>query len=245
MLLASAFSHQAFGAIRPPSLALARQQAACPPCASFSVIPPRVPPPSAKAAPELGEPPPFEGMGGTTAGFIDTLPITPMWRERLRKLARPAAVALVPRLSTANGLGFVNKAVAKGGGNRKTLVDFVAKEKASHPDKLLLVRVGEFYECFGVDAVMLVEHAGLNPMGGKCRAGCPLQNVQPTLNDLTAAGLTVAVYEEIAPPPGGKGPYSKLKQRALAQVVSPGSPTYMYEACLKRQEIARTRLCGP
>jgi len=28
--------------------------------------------------------------------------------------------------------------------------------------------VGDFYEAFGVDAVMLVEHAGLNPMGGKC-----------------------------------------------------------------------------
>ena len=28
-------------------------------------------------------------------------------------------------------------------------------------DKLLLIRVGDFYEAFGVDAVMLVEHAGL------------------------------------------------------------------------------------
>jgi len=33
-------------------------------------------------------------------------------------------------------------------------------------------------------------------MGGRCRAGCPVVNVQATLNDLTAAGLTVAVYEE-------------------------------------------------
>ena len=46
---------------------------------------------------------------------------------------------------------------------------------------------------------MLVQHAGLNPMGRKCRAGCPIQNLQPTLDSLTAAGLTVAVYEEIAP----------------------------------------------
>ena len=99
-------------------------------------------------------------------------------------------------------------------------------------------QVGEFYEAFGVDALMLVEHAALNPMGQKCRAGCPVQNVQATLNDLTAAGLTVAVYEEIGPANSVKGMYRSLKQRALAQIVSPGSPTYMYEAVLSPHEIA-------
>ena len=96
---------------------------------------------------------------------------------------------------------------------------------------LLLVRVGDFYEAFGVDAVMLVEHAGLNPMGGRCRAGCPVVNVQATLNDLTAAGLTVAVYEETGSSVGEDG--KKLtggvtKRRELLQVVSPASPTYLH-----------------
>lgn len=40
------------------------------------------------------------------------------------------------------------------------------------------MRVGDFYEAFGADAIMLVEHAGLNPMGGKPRAGCPWRNLQ-------------------------------------------------------------------
>jgi hypothetical protein len=44
---------------------------------------------------------------------------------------------------------------------------------------------------------MLVEHAGLNPMGGKPRAGCPIKNIQATLDSLTSAGLSIAVYEEI------------------------------------------------
>lgn len=43
---------------------------------------------------------------------------------------------------------------------------------------MCLVRVGDFYEAFGADAIMLVEHAGLNPMGGKPRAGCPWRNLQ-------------------------------------------------------------------
>ena len=82
---------------------------------------------------------------------------------------------------------------------------------------------------------MLVQHAGLNPMGRKARAGCPINNLQPTLDGLTAAGLTVAVYEEIAPA-STKG---KLKyRRALTQVVSPASPVYMYEACLSPHQIS-------
>lgn len=61
---------------------------------------------------------------------------------------------------------------------------------------MLLTRVGEFYETYGVDAVMMMQHAGLNKMGQEIRAGCPRKNVQQTLDGLTGAGLTVAVYEE-------------------------------------------------
>ena len=61
-------------------------------------------------------------------------------------------------------------------GGRKTLYDYALDVKAAHPRKVLLIRVGEFYEALGYDAVMLVMHAGLNPMGGVGavpRAGCP------------------------------------------------------------------------
>ncbi|KAL1524966.1 hypothetical protein AB1Y20_019842 [Prymnesium parvum] len=157
----------------------------------------------------------------------------PYWQARLHELRRPAAIALVAKLEKESRLGFKNQGSSSG-----TLVDYAEKQKEKHPEKVLLIKVGEFYESFGIDALMLVEHAGLNPMGQRCRAGCPLQNLQPTLNDLTAAGLTVAVYEEIAPANTGSGPFKRLKQRALTQVVSPGSPVYMYEACLSPHEIA-------
>merc|ERR1719353_628899 len=102
---------------------------------------------------------------------------------------------------------------------------------------VLLIRVGDFYEAYGLDALMLVEYAGLNPMSRKARAGCPVGNIQATLDGLTCAGLTVAVYEEVAPANTSEGKYRKLKQRALAQIVSPASPTYMYEACLSSHDI--------
>ena len=176
-----------------------------------------------------------EGHDLAFEAAVDSLPVAPHWQQRVREFTKPAAIALVPVLSTANDLCYENKHGVKDG----TLVAFALQEKRKHPEKVLLIRVGEFYESFGLDALLLVQHAGLNPMGRKCRAGCPVQNIQPTLDDLTAAGLTVAVYEEVAPA-GGPGRFSKLKQRALVQVVSAGSPTYMYEACLSPDPIPYT-----
>jgi hypothetical protein len=43
----------------------------------------------------------------------------------------------------------------------------------------------------------MIEFAGLNPMGNRPRAGCPVKNLQQTLDHLVAAGFAVAVYEEI------------------------------------------------
>ena len=55
-----------------------------------------------------------------------------------------------------------------------------------------MIRNGEFYETYGVDSVMLIAYCGLNPMGGKIKAGCPIQNIQSTLDGLTSEGLSVA-----------------------------------------------------
>ncbi|KAH8066810.1 hypothetical protein JL721_7995 [Aureococcus anophagefferens] len=104
--------------------------------------------------------------------------------------------------------------------------------KAAHATKVVLVRVGEFYEAWGVDAVMLVEHCGLNAMGDKVRAGCPWRNLQATLDGLTAVGLSVAVYEER--PDGDR---KKRKVRYLSQVVTPASRTYVSGSNLERGDI--------
>ena len=94
--------------------------------------------------------------------------------------------------------------------------------------------VGDFYEAYGVDALLLVEHCGLNPMAQKARAGCPIPNVQQTLNGLTSAGFAVNVYEEHPHELMGG---TKLKKRFLSQVVTPASPTYLHEACMGRVDL--------
>jgi hypothetical protein len=126
-----------------------------------------------------------------------------------------------------------------------SLLSYVRTNKASHTDAILLIRVGDFYESYGIDAIMLVEHCGLNPMGGKARAGCPIMNVQATLDLLTKKGFRVAVYEEEQQQPlhkrksngsGGGGGGSKLKTRYLAQVVSSANPTYMHGLVLNSDD---------
>lgn len=55
--------------------------------------------------------------------------------------------------------------------------------------------MGEFYEAMGTDAVILVQWAGLNPMGSTHmppRAGCPVMNIRRTLQSLVEeANLSV------------------------------------------------------
>ena len=110
-------------------------------------------------------------------------------------------------------------------GKRGTFLSYCRSQKEKYPQCVILVRCGDFYETFGIDAIMLVEHLGLNSMAGKARAGCPYRNIQATINGLTQQGFSVAVYEEIGTASNSK----KLKTRFLSQIVSPASPTYLYD----------------
>ena len=91
---------------------------------------------------------------GAAEPAASALQVSAFWHARLRELTKPQAVSLVPQLSTANALCFANLHKTPG-----TLVEFAVQEKEKRPDALLLIRVGEFYEAFGLDALMLVQHA--------------------------------------------------------------------------------------
>lgn len=163
--------------------------------------------------------------------------IHPAWVRRLSEVDRPVARALIAQLTGDNVLGYTAPKTAAAATKRKgTLLDFVMQEKIKHSDKILLVRVGDFYECYGIDAIMLVQYAGLNPMGNKARAGCPIRNVQATLDSLTSVGLVVAVYEELieAKPSAAR---VGLKSRGMSQIVSPGTSTYLYDLRLRHEDI--------
>lgn len=60
--------------------------------------------------------------------------------KRLKFLHKPTVRQLIPELVKENELGYQPSSGAIGKG---TLVDFVVEQKRLHPDKIILVRVGE------------------------------------------------------------------------------------------------------
>lgn len=109
---------------------------------------------------------------------------------------RPQALEQLAHIDWALPLG---TSPAGGGGGGSSPKGFPCYEdflsfRQQLPRALLLMRVGDFYETVGWDAVLLVEHCGNNPMGagsGVPRAGCPWRNLRRTLALLVDAGLTV------------------------------------------------------
>eukprot|EP00953_Heterococcus_sp_UTEX-ZZ885_P014621 8276-Heterococcus_DN1.PRE.3 len=97
---------------------------------------------------------------------------------------------------------------------------------------------GELLYC--VQALRYQELLAVNQQySSSSAAGCPVKNIQQTLDSLTQAGLSVAVYEEVhdVDAAGTGGRAGRIKQRVLAQVVTPGSPTYVYDACLRTDDL--------
>lgn len=149
--------------------------------------------------------------------------IDPYWLRQLSLVSGKRNVArLIPQLIGTNVLGYQSKAAKKSDSKTEpTMFGKVCEEKERHPTKVVLTRCGDFYETFGVDAIMMVAYVGLNPMGNAAKAGCPAVNIQATLDGLTGAGLSVAVMEEF---PTNKG----QKARSVSQIVNPSTPLYIY-----------------
>ena len=55
------------------------------------------------------------------------------------------------------------------------------------------------------------------------RAGCPVCNIQQTIDGLVDVGLSVCVYEEA---PGAIAKGAKLKSRYLARILTPESSMF-------------------
>ncbi len=100
--------------------------------------------------------------------------------------------------------------------------------KAEHPDKLVLYRMGDFYELFYDDAkkaaklldITLTQRgeAGGAPIP---LAGVPFHSLDSYLAKLVRAGETVAIVEQVGIVGQTKGPV----ERKLARIVTPGTVT--------------------
>jgi DNA mismatch repair protein MutS len=97
-----------------------------------------------------------------------------------------------------------------------------AKFKQAHPDCVLFFRLGDFYEMFGRDAVLvhkllsitLTERSKGLPM-----AGVPFHAAEGYIRRLVAMGHRVAVCEQMQDPKDAKG----VIERAVTRVLTPGT----------------------
>ncbi|HRO67972.1 MAG TPA: DNA mismatch repair protein MutS, partial [Pseudobdellovibrionaceae bacterium] len=97
--------------------------------------------------------------------------------------------------------------------------------KSLHDDKILLFRMGDFFEMFFDDAVKAAPLLGIaltqrNKKGGDetPMCGMPHHSVAGPINKLLAAGFKVAICDQIEDPKLAKG----LVKRAVTRVLTPG-----------------------
>lgn len=155
---------------------------------------------------------------------------SPFWKEKLSRIVHPSAVRMAHDLDPSGplGLGPGNDPFWKGFkhayGNKDSTIDFLFRVKKQHPEKIVVIQIGEFYETWGIDSVFLVEYCGLNRMGKKGpRAGAPLANIQAVLDGLTQAGFSVVVCEQT-----NDVTKTGRKTRFVSEIVTPASPVYTY-----------------
>lgn len=102
--------------------------------------------------------------------------------------------------------------------------------KKEYPDCLLFYRLGDFYELFFEDAVLVSKEIGLTLTGKDCgleerapMCGVPFHAVDTYLTKLVENGHKVAIAEQMEDPKFAKG----LVKREVIRVVTPGTLTDM------------------
>lgn len=98
--------------------------------------------------------------------------------------------------------------------------------KALHPEAILLYRVGDFFEAYSDDAVLVSKLLGLvlthrsnGEKGSTEMAGVPHHALQQYLPKLVRAGYKVAVCDQLEDPKLAKG---KLVKRGITEILTPG-----------------------
>ena len=125
------------------------------------------------------------------------------------------------------------------------LMEQYYREKLQYPDTLLLFRVGDFYETFAEDAVIVARDLNItltsrqkDDEGNKIPlAGVPYHALEVYLAKLIRAGHKVAICDQVEDPKLAKG----LVKREITRVVTPG--TIIEPAIARRvlQQFSRLR----
>jgi DNA mismatch repair protein MutS len=97
-----------------------------------------------------------------------------------------------------------------------------ARFKAQHPECVLLFRMGDFYELFDDDAVVVSRALGLTltqRANGIPMAGVPHHAVEGYVRRLVDQGFRIAMCDQVQDPKEAKG----IVERAVTRVITPGT----------------------
>ena len=122
--------------------------------------------------------------------------------------------------------------------------------KSQHPDKLLLFRMGDFYELFFSDAERIAALLGLtltqrrNNNSSVPMAGVPAHSVEQYISRLVRLGESVVICDQV-----GTEERSGLMRREVTQIVTPGTLTDQSllsgkSACIAMALLPAKRSCG-
>ena len=116
--------------------------------------------------------------------------------------------------------------------------------KAQHPEAVLLYRVGDFYETYSDDAVLVSKVLGLvltkrsnGDKGTTPMAGFPHHAIDQYLHKLIRAGYKVAICDQLEDPALVK---NKLVKRGITEILTPG--VAFGDSMLEQKE--HNYLCG-
>lgn len=99
------------------------------------------------------------------------------------------------------------------------------EKKAENPDCLLLYRLGDFYECFFEDAILVSKELEITLTARDCgngdkaaMCGVPYHAIDSYLAKLISKGYKVAICEQLSTPQPGK-----MVDRDIIRIVTPGT----------------------
>ena len=97
--------------------------------------------------------------------------------------------------------------------------------KSGHPDKIILFRMGDFYEMFHDDAVTAAPILGIaltrrnkKSQDSTPMCGVPHHSIEGPINKLLKAGLKIAICDQLEDPSQAKG----IVKRGVTRVLTPG-----------------------
>ncbi|CRH04081.1 DNA mismatch repair protein, putative [Plasmodium relictum] len=136
------------------------------------------------------------------------------WIKKLENLKNINAINCIEYLKDDNLLYFDNY-------KNKGLLKFLNDEKKKFSNCIILSRVGDFYETYGLDSIFLIEFLNIKKMNNKLSCGFIKSSINKALNILTNNNLNICIYEEI------NEKSLKMKKRYLSQIVTPEFPLYL------------------